>query len=82
MHPPFDWTWHPHPEAWAIAGTILAWYFWMLRRRRAENPMSEPATKRQRKLFVAGTLVLLVAGEWPIHDLAEGYLYSLSLIHI
>src|SRR5438309_4967154 len=38
------------------------------------------ATRRQIALFSCGVGVLLLASDWPIHDLAEQYLYSFHMI--
>jgi putative membrane protein len=42
----------------------------------AENTTS-PA---QISIFTGGVLVLLVASDWPVHDVAEGYLYSVHML--
>ena len=39
-----------------------------------------PYTRRHVRLLGAGVLALLVFSEWPIHDLAEGYLYSVHMV--
>jgi putative membrane protein len=82
MHPAFDWSWHPHPDAWLLAGGLAAMYLIAIRRRErtATDPFSIAASRRQKGFFLAGCLVLLVAAEWPVHDLAEGYLYSVHMV--
>ena len=41
----------------------------------------EPAvTRRQVGCFVAGLAAIFVASDWPVHDLAEGYLYSVHMV--
>lgn len=80
MNPAFDWSWHPHPEAWIIAATLAYGYLWMVKRQAKAVPFTPAATKKQKTLFLSGCVVLLVSAEWPIHDLAEGYLYSVHMV--
>lgn len=41
----------------------------------------EPLVARREVIsFVAGVLVLWLASDWPIHDLAEDYLYSVHMV--
>src|SRR5438552_709385 len=56
-------------------GAIELGYLLMVRRR------GHAATStRQIWLFSAGVLVLLLASDWPIHDLAEKYLYMAHMV--
>ena len=64
--------WHTHPDAWALMGAIELAYLFAVRGGRA--------SRRQIALFSSGVLVLLVASDWPIHDLAEHYLYFFHMI--
>jgi putative membrane protein len=64
--------WHTHPDAWALMGAIEIAYLFAVRR--------GGATRRQIALFTCGVGVLLVASDWPVHDLAEGYLYSAHMV--
>jgi putative membrane protein len=44
-------------------------------------PIGVPiATTRQRAAFVCGVLVLWIMSDWPLHDIAENYLYSAHMI--
>jgi putative membrane protein len=65
--------WHTHPDALALMGAIELAYLFAVRR-------GPGATRRQIALFSAGVGVLLLASDWPIHDLAEGYLYSVHMV--
>jgi putative membrane protein len=82
VHPPFDWSWHPHPDAWLLSIGIAAAYLFAIRRRERNNsdPLTVVATRKQKTAFLSGCLVLLISAEWPIHDLAEGYLYSVHMV--
>src|SRR2546429_5964615 len=64
--------WHTHPDAWALMGAIEIAYLFAVRR--------GGATRRQVTLFSLGVLTLLMASDWPIHDLSERYLYSFHMI--
>jgi putative membrane protein len=70
--------WHAHFDAWILIGVLEVAYLLAIRfeRRRREAP----ATRRQVLCFSAGVAVLWLASDWPIHDLAEGYLYSVHML--
>ena len=77
---PFDW--HPHPEVWALVAGLLMVYFWALRAvgPRHVEAVEFPASRRQKMFFVLGSAAILVAADWPMHDLAERYLYSVHMV--
>jgi putative membrane protein len=72
--------WQPHPDVWLLIVVLLGGYAYALS---AWGPRYAPgraaATRRQRLYFTAGALVLWVAAEWPVHDVAERYLYSVHM---
>ncbi|MDQ6927382.1 MAG: cytochrome c oxidase assembly protein [Actinomycetota bacterium] len=78
--------WHTHVDAWALIGLIEFAYLFAVYRhgRRAaavDGATATPATPPAKvAMFSAGVLVLLIASDWPIHDLAEGYLYSVHML--
>ncbi|MFY9586969.1 MAG: cytochrome c oxidase assembly protein [Actinomycetota bacterium] len=82
MRASFPVAWHPHPEVWALVAVLLGIYFWALRvvGPRHVEPVEFTATKRQRTFFVLGCAAILIAADWPVHDLAERYLYSVHMI--
>jgi putative membrane protein len=43
-------------------------------------PGAPVATRREVVAFVAGVLILWIASDWPIHDWAENYLYSVHML--
>jgi len=47
---------------------------------RTVPPGREIARASQKVIFLFGVVLLLVAEEWPLHDLAEGYLFSAHMI--
>jgi len=76
--------WHAHPDVWALVIALEAWYLLALRRerarRRAAGDRRPVATRGQVRAFTAGVLLIWVAADWPVHDLAEGYLYSVHMV--
>jgi putative membrane protein len=78
---PSPWIWHPHLEAWALVAVLAAAYLTAIRRAgpRYVEPGEPPATAGQRGFFFAGLVAMLLASDWPIHDLAERHLYSVHM---
>ena len=67
--------WHPHPSVLLVLGGIWAGYLVAVRRHR--TVAGEPPDRRRRTtLFSVGMACLWLGADWPVHDLAEGYLYS------
>jgi putative membrane protein len=79
---PDPWRWQPHVEVWVLALGLLAlaWYATTRVGRRAVRP-GEPVVTRSQLAWGTGALVLLLAAsDWPVHDLAEEYLYSAHMV--
>jgi len=74
--------WHAHLDVWLLVAGLLVAYFWALRTLGARHveAFEFAATRRQKTFFVLGCLTIFVAADWPIHDLAERYLYSFHMI--
>jgi putative membrane protein len=72
--PPYQ----PHPEVWLLFGSIGAAYLIACRRHLVAT--GEVTTRRKKKFFIAGLAVLWLGADWPIHDLAEHYLYSVHMV--
>lgn len=74
--------WDPHPEVWALAAVLLGGYVLAVRRIAPHvlGPGERGATPGQKRAFALGVVALLVASEWPIHELAEGSLYSVHMV--
>ena len=68
------WAWHPHPDVWLLVAVLAGGYAVGLRRRPAA------ATPGQVAAYSLGVLILWVGADWPVHDLAEGYLYSVHMV--
>lgn len=76
--PPF----HIHLDVLAVTGALEVGYLLALRRLgpRHVRPGEVAATRRQVVLFSLGVASLFVAAEWPVHDLAENYLFSMHMV--
>lgn len=70
--------WHAHLSVWLVLGSVVAAY--LITCRRQEASTGEATDTRTRRLFVGGMAVLWVGSDWPIHDLAERYLYSVHMV--
>jgi putative membrane protein len=79
---PDPWRWQPHPEVWILVLSLvaLAWYAITKVGPKAVRP-GEPVVTRSQLAWGTGALVLLLAAsDWPLHDLAEEYLYSAHMV--
>jgi putative membrane protein len=79
---PTPWAWQPHPEVWLlVAGLVLLWFY----ATRVVGPKAVPAgqpivTRSQTRWYFGAVGVLWVAADWPLHDLAENYLYTAHMV--
>jgi len=75
------WAWDPHPEVWAlVAGIVgLGYYAAHVIGPKVVPDGEEVVSRKQRNYFVVGVVLLAVAGGWPMHDIAEEYLYSVHM---
>ncbi len=72
--------WHAHPDVWLLLGGIEAAYLVAVRRRARAHPTEDPGRRRRTGFFSLGMLALWMGSDWPVHDLAEGYLYSVHMV--
>lgn len=70
--------WHPHPEVWAlVVGLTLAYMLAITYLGpRKVPPGTPPASRGQRIAFFLGVFALWAGEEWPLHELAEDFLFS------
>ena len=72
---------HLHPDVWLVLGSVVAAYLLAVRRHDRERPPGREATPRRKvRLFLLGMGILWVGADWPIHDLAERYLFSMHMV--
>jgi putative membrane protein len=72
--PPF----RAHVDVWVILGSFTAAY--LIAGRRHRERTGQPVDRHARRLFLGGMLVLWIGADWPIHDWAERYLYSMHMV--
>lgn len=77
-------SWHAHPDVWALVAALLLGYRAALRgernRREAVGDRRPVVDRRHLLAFGGGVLAIWVAADWPVHDLAEQYLYSVHMV--
>ena len=79
FHPlAFQW----HPEVWLLVAFLIGAYVYSVR---VIGPRAVPAgqqivTRRHLICFTGAMLVLWAASDWPVHDIAEKYLYSMHMV--
>lgn len=71
-----------HPDVLLVVALIVVGYETALTRL---GPVLAPAgtaivTRTQHVCFALGAFTILLASYWPIHDLAEGYMYSVHMV--
>ena len=69
---------HAHPDVWLLFGSIVAAY--VVAGRRHARETGEAVDRRRTRFFVGGVAVLWIGADWPIHDLAERYLYHVHMV--
>lgn len=72
--------WHPHFDVWALIGGLTLLYTLSVRREQARRPKEAVVSKAQLRCFAGGLFVLWLASDWPVHDVAEGFLYSVHMV--
>jgi putative membrane protein len=73
---------HPHVEVWVLVGGLATLYAMALHRLGPRlAPAGEPIVRRKQLVrFTLGLTLLWVFADWPIHDLAERYLFSVHMV--
>jgi putative membrane protein len=72
--------WHAHFDVWLVLGSVVAAYLIAVRRHDRALPPEEATPRRKVRLFLLGMAVLWLGADWPIHDLAERYLFSVHMV--
>jgi putative membrane protein len=76
------WAFQWHPEVLVLVGFLIGSYVYLLRGigPTAVEAGETPITRRNIVCFVAAMAILWAASDWPIHDIGEGYLYSIHML--
>ena len=74
-------TFHLHPDILGVAVVVLAAY-WLAIRVLGPRlaPGSQALTRGQRAGLWTSLALFVAMSEWPVHDLSEGYLYSVHMV--
>jgi putative membrane protein len=70
---------HLHLDVWLLLGGVEAIYLIAIRRR-TRSTGAPAASTRKVVLFSLGMAALWIGADWPMHDLAEGFLYSMHMV--
>ena len=73
--------WQSHPEVWVLVLGIagLAVYVTRVLQPKAVAAGYEPVSRKQKLWFLAATAGLWGVSDWPVHDVAEEYLYAVHM---
>ena len=79
---PDPWRFVPNYEVYVLIAFLVGAYVYMVR---SVGPHAVPAgqpvvTRRQVGSFVAAMSLLFVSSTWPVHQIAEDYLYSVHMV--
>ncbi len=74
--------WHLHLDVWLLVAALSGGYWLALHRERGRRGPDAPAvaTKGQVAAFASAMVLMWAVSDWPVHDLAEGYLYSMHMV--
>lgn len=75
------WRWQPHPEVWLLVAALTAFYVYAARRIGPKVvPAGTPVLTRGNKAAFGGSMAIMwFAADWPVHDIAEEYLYFVHM---
>jgi putative membrane protein len=75
------WRFQAHPEVWILVIGVVAAFIYAIR---VVGPNVAPngnvISKTQIRTFILMIALLWLASDWPVHDLAEEYLYSMHMV--
>lgn len=78
---PNPWRFQFHPEVWLlIIGLIAAFVYTVRVLGPRVAPEGKIISRRQLITFTVMILLLWLASDWPMHDIAEEYLYSVHMV--
>lgn len=76
------WRWQAHVEVWLLVGGLVGLAVYALR---VVGPKvvapGAPVIRRSQLAWLAlGVVALWLASDWPVHDIAENYLFSVHMV--
>jgi putative membrane protein len=82
------WRFQAHIEVWMVVAGVVALGGYVARviapkvpaSQRGDEPGAPAITGAQKRWFALGVVLLWLAADWPLHDLAEQYLYFLHMV--
>lgn len=71
-----------HPEVWLllVGALSIGWFASRVLEPKAVAAGYEPITRNQKRWFLVGFSSIWLASDWPVHDIAENYLYSVHML--
>jgi putative membrane protein len=73
--------WTAHPDVWLVIGMLAAGYAIAATRLGPRVAPTTPIVSRfQVVCFGLGLAAIWIASDWPVHDVAEGYNYSVHMV--
>ena len=74
------WRFQAHPEVWLLVAFLVGSYVYAIRVIGPRATTTQPLVSRgQVAAFAAAIGLLWFASDWPMHDIAEEYLYSVHM---
>ncbi len=72
---------HLHLDVWFVMATLLGAYAAAMRflGPRHVSPGESPMSKWQVRIFALGVAALWIGADWPVHEMAEKYLFSVHM---
>lgn len=79
---PDPWRFQAHLEVWLLVAALVAgWIYAVCVIGPRVVPAGQPVvTVKQRRAFVGAVLLLWLSSDWPVHDIAEEYLYMVHMV--
>ncbi len=75
------WRYQPHPEIWALVIGLIAAFVYAIRVVGPKVvPTGEVISRKQVGTFSLMIFLLWISTDWPMHDIAEEYLYSIHML--
>ena len=74
--------WEPHPEVWILVVSVVVLGIYVARviGPKVVPPSEKPVHASQISWFVTGLVLMWVASDWPVHDVAEQNLYTFHML--